>query len=616
MKKLVALFCAVIMCFTLDVCAQVEKSYAFEFYAGGGGEVIKKSFDIFSIIGSESYSVIDGVNDTVYADDECKIKCVGGTLLAIYQIEDNVSFEQGFVGNTWQVNSKGDKIIISNQIDGYSDVCDLGYGTYMIEMQVGGSYCYCRLVVGNGVYGSKVNVENSASSDCEDGTSIIRVLKVRNSIETWNNLEAEIVYEIEVNEDNVARVVKDVLINDYAFDVLDVTYNTGVLTINYAESQCNIRNAGSSAASMYRTQIQETIFPCDFIQVINEQLEGEHVYGLAHYSFEPIYRNEYRYCKITNMNYSKMLPEKAFFDYYQRNFNEDYERKKYKKPYLADLNGDMIPELLVRDDMGYSYIDIYEYINGEIIEREPSISQSYGTGVNDDYYILIMDDGSIKLLNSYFCHNGMIGEYAFSSKNYYVYEWGNESPKTELTYEEFDNLREEYAVATSEYRENTSVYNLFNDDALTEYEKFEYIWNEQCSKYAASIDNKNYVILKINSNVMNTNGDMKFIDTDKSTVPVLDNGRTLVPLRAVSEALGAEISWDNDSQTAIATLDGVTVRVPVGSNTIYKDNSPITIDVPAKIMNSRTYVPIRAITEAFGCDVEWNNESRTVEITS
>lgn len=98
--------------------------------------------------------------------------------------------------------------------------------------------------------------------------------------------------------------------------------------------------------------------------------------------------------------------------------------------------------------------------------------------------------------------------------------------------------------------------------------------------------------------------------------PVIVNGRTLVPLRAVFEALGATVEWNNDTRTATAQRGGVNVSLAVDSDQLYVNSVAKTIDVPAQIMNNRTMVPVRAVAEAFGCKVEWDNNTRTVVITT
>lgn len=99
-------------------------------------------------------------------------------------------------------------------------------------------------------------------------------------------------------------------------------------------------------------------------------------------------------------------------------------------------------------------------------------------------------------------------------------------------------------------------------------------------------------------------------------LPVIVEGRTLVPLRAVFEALGATVAWDDATKTVTSVKGDITVALTVGTNQITVNDEAKTIDVPAQIMNDRTMVPVRAVAEAFGCDVQWDNNTRTVVITS
>lgn len=96
--------------------------------------------------------------------------------------------------------------------------------------------------------------------------------------------------------------------------------------------------------------------------------------------------------------------------------------------------------------------------------------------------------------------------------------------------------------------------------------------------------------------------------------PELLNSRTLVPLRSIFEAMGAEVEWDNATSTAIARRNGIEIKIQIGANEMYKDGKAIAVDVPAQLMNSRTMVPVRVIAEAFGADVQWNENGNTVLI--
>lgn len=98
--------------------------------------------------------------------------------------------------------------------------------------------------------------------------------------------------------------------------------------------------------------------------------------------------------------------------------------------------------------------------------------------------------------------------------------------------------------------------------------------------------------------------------------PIIQNGRTLVPLRAIFEAMGATVDWDGDTQTVISTLFGTTVKLTIGSNILYRNDEAKTLDVPAQIVNNYTMVPARAVAEAFGANVDWDGDTQTVYITT
>ncbi len=108
-----------------------------------------------------------------------------------------------------------------------------------------------------------------------------------------------------------------------------------------------------------------------------------------------------------------------------------------------------------------------------------------------------------------------------------------------------------------------------------------------------------------------------FIDCFKyGQIPVIVEGRTLVPLRSVFEALGAEVSWNNEERSVTSIKDDVTITLKVDSMEMLVNGEIKTLDVPAQIMNERTMVPVRAVAEAFDCIVEWNNSERWVVITT
>lgn len=94
--------------------------------------------------------------------------------------------------------------------------------------------------------------------------------------------------------------------------------------------------------------------------------------------------------------------------------------------------------------------------------------------------------------------------------------------------------------------------------------------------------------------------------------PVIIDGRTLVPMRAIFEAMDSTVDWNADTRTAIGTKGDTTVKITIDEKTLYKNGTGTELDVPAQLVNSRTMVPARAISEAFGAYVSWNPVHRCV----
>lgn len=98
--------------------------------------------------------------------------------------------------------------------------------------------------------------------------------------------------------------------------------------------------------------------------------------------------------------------------------------------------------------------------------------------------------------------------------------------------------------------------------------------------------------------------------------PKLVNNRTLVPVRAIFEAVGAELDWDPHQNMVVATKDHINIKLIINASHAYVNDELITLDSPAIIVNNRTMVPLRFIAESLGGNVDWDSISRTVIITS
>ena len=107
------------------------------------------------------------------------------------------------------------------------------------------------------------------------------------------------------------------------------------------------------------------------------------------------------------------------------------------------------------------------------------------------------------------------------------------------------------------------------------------------------------VVMSINSNEVVINGDVKTIDA----APIVENNRTFVPFRALAEAFGATVAYDEATQAVTAELNGVTVVMTIGSAEYTVNGEAATMDVAPFINGSRTMVPVRFVAEAFGIKV-------------
>ncbi|AVX40796.1 Copper amine oxidase N-terminal domain-containing protein (plasmid) [Carboxydocella thermautotrophica] len=98
--------------------------------------------------------------------------------------------------------------------------------------------------------------------------------------------------------------------------------------------------------------------------------------------------------------------------------------------------------------------------------------------------------------------------------------------------------------------------------------------------------------------------------------PFLDNkARTLVPVRFVSEALGATVDWDGRTQTVTIKHRANTIKLKIGESKAMVNGKAKTFDTKAILKNKRTMVPLRFITEALGARVTWDNKTYTVKVS-
>lgn len=121
---------------------------------------------------------------------------------------------------------------------------------------------------------------------------------------------------------------------------------------------------------------------------------------------------------------------------------------------------------------------------------------------------------------------------------------------------------------------------------------------------------KNIIILTIGSKTADLNG--KQVEND--VAPIIKNDRTMMPIRFITEKVGAEIEWNEKLRSVTITDDKRTIVIHIDSDVAYINGEVKTLDSPAFISNDRTYIPVRFVAEALDCDVDWTEGSRTVTI--
>lgn len=96
--------------------------------------------------------------------------------------------------------------------------------------------------------------------------------------------------------------------------------------------------------------------------------------------------------------------------------------------------------------------------------------------------------------------------------------------------------------------------------------------------------------------------------------PVITNDRVLVPMRALAEALDADVTWNNTTRQMISMRGGDTLILTIDDHTMWRNDDAITLDVAPTIFNGRTLAPVRAISEGFDAEVYWDYAAQTVRI--
>ena len=97
---------------------------------------------------------------------------------------------------------------------------------------------------------------------------------------------------------------------------------------------------------------------------------------------------------------------------------------------------------------------------------------------------------------------------------------------------------------------------------------------------------------------------------------IVQNGRTLVPIREIFEKLGYAVGWNEETKTVLLSNDKRNVSITIGGTRFMTNNTTCNLDVPAQIINSRTIIPLRDVLESVGCSVYFNERNNTIKIST
>ena len=122
------------------------------------------------------------------------------------------------------------------------------------------------------------------------------------------------------------------------------------------------------------------------------------------------------------------------------------------------------------------------------------------------------------------------------------------------------------------------------------------------------------ITIQIGSPYMYVDGVSKEIYPGENASAVLINDRTLVPIRAIAEELGAQVEWDDSAQTVTIRQNNTTIILRINNTRVDVNERSIQAEVAPQIIDNRTMIPLRIVAEALNCQVNWDQPTKTVTI--
>jgi|GEM_PF-2192578 len=267
----------------------------------------------------------------------------------------------------------------------------------------------------------------------------------------------------------------------------------------------------------------------------------------------------------------------------------------------------------------------YQYINtsksGTLNFTAPIESGTYE-------FRIFKDNGFVRLATSsqFTVAQGGITLNATSAKNGILLTWNASSDSSVVGYNLYrgnTSRGETSTPITDFYIKGTSHIDLNADPNVISYYILKPVYkngtegpasNEAYAYPGTSSSAGMTIVLKINDPYMSVNGISQEIDPGRGTAPMIISSRTLVPIRAIIEAMGGAIFWDEADRKITIQTANKTIELWVDKKDARVNGVNTTTDVPPQIINGRTMVPIRFVTENLNSGVEWDGEQKKITI--
>ena len=289
------------------------------------------------------------------------------------------------------------------------------------------------------------------------------------------------------------------------------------------------------------------------------------------------------------------------------NTNHDTDLKAWGAPRMRDMLWNLVmkyPQIKMinyfnnhRANEAERY-DINDYQYASDIFAEVKTSGLYKTGVNaqSDFALIPANSGEIIdiAVNSTLYTLAHVPNKPDIAVNYAIDgEWKHSSDKIPYKFS-FSNI-DIHSVSDGQH-----TLKIWTEDLIKEY-----VFYKHGTKIRFGADFEPEIKVVI---------DGETLETDQS--PIIVNDRTLVPMRAIFEKLGASVDWNESAQAVTAVKGEREISLAIGGDVMRIDGEAKTLDVPAMLYNERTLVPVRAVSEALNCNVNWIGEENTVVITT